>query len=67
MPPTYQLASQVAAARGFAVFYPNYRGSTARGVEFSKKSPETAEYVSTYAKVLDDLGYADEAKALSGK
>lgn len=27
---------QVAAARGFAVVYPNYRGSTGRGVEFSK-------------------------------
>lgn len=27
---------QVAAARGFAVAYPNYRGSTGRGVEFSK-------------------------------
>lgn len=27
---------QVGAARGYAVFYPNYRGSTGRGVEFSK-------------------------------
>jgi dipeptidyl aminopeptidase/acylaminoacyl peptidase len=27
---------QIAAAQGFAVFYPNYRGSTGRGVEFSK-------------------------------
>ncbi|MCH7704981.1 MAG: S9 family peptidase [Planctomycetes bacterium] len=27
---------QVAAASGYAVFYPNYRASTGRGVEFSK-------------------------------
>jgi dipeptidyl aminopeptidase/acylaminoacyl peptidase len=33
---SYSRPGQVAAARGFAVFYPNYRGSTARGVEFSK-------------------------------
>ncbi|MCS7089471.1 MAG: S9 family peptidase [Verrucomicrobiota bacterium] len=33
---TYSLPGQVAAARGMAVFYPNYRGSTGRGVAFSK-------------------------------
>jgi len=32
----YSNPGQVAAAQGYAVFYPNYRGSTARGVEFSK-------------------------------
>jgi dipeptidyl aminopeptidase/acylaminoacyl peptidase len=33
---TYSAPGQVAAARGYVVFYPNYRGSTGRGVEFSK-------------------------------
>ncbi len=32
----YSRPGQVAAARGYAVLYPNYRGSTGRGVEFSK-------------------------------
>lgn len=31
----YHSLGQVGAARGIAVFYPNYRGSTGRGVEFS--------------------------------
>ncbi len=34
----YSTPGQVAAAKGIAVFYPNYRGSTGRGVEFSKTS-----------------------------
>jgi len=32
----YSAPGQLAAARGYVVFYPNYRGSTGRGVEFSK-------------------------------
>ena len=34
----YSRPGQVLAARGFVVFYPNYRGSTGRGLEFSKLS-----------------------------
>ena len=38
----YSAPGQVAAARGFAVLYPNYRGSTGRGVAFSKTSQAAA-------------------------
>jgi dipeptidyl aminopeptidase/acylaminoacyl peptidase len=40
----------VGAAEGFAVFYPNYRGSTGRGVEFSKMGQADAA-----GKEFDDL------------
>jgi dipeptidyl aminopeptidase/acylaminoacyl peptidase len=33
---TYSQPGQALAAQGYTVIYPNYRGSTARGVEFSK-------------------------------
>jgi dipeptidyl aminopeptidase/acylaminoacyl peptidase len=46
----YSRPGQVLAARGFAVLYPNYRGSTGRGVEFSKLSQADAG-----GKEFDDL------------
>jgi dipeptidyl aminopeptidase/acylaminoacyl peptidase len=47
---TYSLPGQVAAAQGIAVFYPNYRGSTGRGVAFSKMGQGDAA-----GKEFDDL------------
>jgi dipeptidyl aminopeptidase/acylaminoacyl peptidase len=47
---SYSLPGQVAAARGMAVFYPNYRGSTGRGVTFSKLGQGDAA-----GKEFDDL------------
>jgi dipeptidyl aminopeptidase/acylaminoacyl peptidase len=46
----YSRPGQLAAALGYAVFYPNYRGSTGRGVEFSKLSQGDAA-----GKEFDDL------------
>ncbi len=47
---SYANPGQMGAARGFAVFYPNYRGSTGRGVEFSKMGQADAA-----GKEFDDL------------
>lgn len=46
----YHSLGQVAAAKGMAVFYPNYRGSTGYGVEFSMKGQRDAG-----GKEFDDL------------
>ena len=57
----YVYPGQIGAAHGFAVFYPNYRGSTGRGVEFSKLGQ--ADYA---GKEFDDLVDAADHFIASG-
>ncbi len=64
---SYARPGQVAAARDFAVFYPNYRGSTGRGVEFSKLGqgdPAGKEFddLADAADHLVTMGLADREK-----
>ena len=47
---SYSRPGQLAAGKGYAVLYPNYRGSTGRGVAFSKLSQGDAA-----GKEFDDL------------
>ncbi len=57
----YSTAGQFAAADGYAVYYPNYRGSTGRGVEYAK------EHQDDYAgKEFNDLVDGVEALAEAG-
>ncbi|UCC70954.1 MAG: S9 family peptidase, partial [Gemmatimonadota bacterium] len=64
---TYSRPGQMAAGRGYAVFYPNYRGSTGRGVAFSKADQGDAagaEFDDVLAGVdyLIERGIADPEK-----
>lgn len=63
----YSTPGQLAAARGYSVFYPNYRGSTGRGVDFAKSSqgdPAGKEFDDLVDAVdhLVGLKVADKAK-----
>lgn len=60
----YSAPAQTLAARGYALFYPNYRASTGRGVEFSKldhhdpAGKEFDDLVDAKAHLVD-IGLAD--------
>lgn len=57
----YASGGQLLAARGFAVFYPNYRASTGRGVEFSM-----LDHGDMAGKEFDDLVDGVEHLVASG-
>jgi dipeptidyl aminopeptidase/acylaminoacyl peptidase len=63
----YSTVGQVGAALGYAVFYPNYRGSTGRGEEFLKSSQadmagKEFDDVVDGVDYLIEQGIADEEK-----
>ena len=58
---SYSRPGQLSAAEGYAVFYPNYRGSTGRGVAFSKLGQGDAA-----GREFDDLVDAVEHLAAEG-
>lgn len=57
----YSMPGQMGAGQGYAVFYPNYRGSTGRGLEFAKSSqgdPAGKEF----DDIIDGIDYLIENK-----
>ena len=62
---TYNLPAQHAAAEGYFMFYPNYRGSTGRGVEFALTSqgrPAREEF----SDLVDGVDYLIERGLVDG-
>jgi len=59
----YSSPGQMAAGMGYAVFYPNYRGSTGRGIEFAESSqgdPAGKEF----DDIIDGIDYLIEQGAI---
>jgi dipeptidyl aminopeptidase/acylaminoacyl peptidase len=59
----YSMPGQVAAARGYAVFYPNYRSSTGRGLEFSKAGQQRSA-LEEFNDIVDGVDYLVETEGL---
>jgi dipeptidyl aminopeptidase/acylaminoacyl peptidase len=57
---SYSMPGQMAAARGYGVFYPNYRGSTGRGIEFVYSSQGGAA-AEEYDDIVDGIDYLIES------
>lgn len=62
----YSRPGQVAAAQGFAVFYPNYRGSTGRGVAFSKLG-QADEAGKEFDDLVDAIDYLEASGLIDDK
>jgi dipeptidyl aminopeptidase/acylaminoacyl peptidase len=61
----YSSPGQFAATAGYAVFYPNYRGSTGRGVEFSKL--DQADYAGAeFDDLVDGVRHLVESGLVDG-
>ncbi len=61
----YSSPGQFAATAGYAVFYPNYRGSTGRGVEFSKL--DQADYAGAeFNDLVDGVRHLVETGLVDG-
>ena len=63
---SYASPGQMAAAEGMAVFYPNYRGSTGRGVEFSKMGQADAAGPE-FRDIVDGIDLLVETGLVDGK
>lgn len=62
----YSDPGQLGAQRGFAIFYPNYRGSTGRGVEFSKMDQH--DYAGAeFNDLVDAITHFDKAGLVDPK
>jgi dipeptidyl aminopeptidase/acylaminoacyl peptidase len=62
----YHSLGQVGAANGMAVFYPNYRGSTGRGVEFSKMG-QAAAAKKEFDVLVDAVDHLIQTGLVDGK
>ncbi len=63
---SYALPAQHAAAEGYFMFYPNYRGSTGRGVEFALAS-QGRPAMEEFDDIVDGVDYLIEQGFVDGE